>query len=188
MNFALGPDEKLWESLSCCGISPVYQRMSVFRRERTTYAFFSTVMHEVTTSGSRHTHQVTWHTVARSVYAPGWASHCCMYTPDLLSRCTSVIHTSHITAPCHPRSLCPSRTSLPSHQSICVAAFSTSLKKQKNKTKDGNLFLLTHPSHIVWSFHWLTALWQLRPFVFPRLWRRLETKGMRRKARNEKIY
>lgn len=180
LNFALGPHKRLLGALSCCSVAPVCQYIGTCKcaQEKEQCTPFCTVMHEATTSGSRHTHkhmhQVTWHTVARSAYAPGWAGHCCMYTPDLLSRCTSVIHTSHITA--------RSRISPPSHVSLAAL-----LEKRKEKKKNvRNHFFVTHLSErCESSSDSLNVHCDLLPFFFPGLWRRQVTKGMRRNVWNK---
>lgn len=59
---------------------------------------FFPVMHEGMTSGLHHTHTPTdTHIFAQNMHAPGWAGHWCMYTPDMLSTCTSVTYAHHST-------------------------------------------------------------------------------------------
>lgn len=56
------------------------------------YTFLQSCMKACLLGDTTHTN---WQTVTPNMHAPGWAGHWSIYTPDMLSTCTSVIRTSN---------------------------------------------------------------------------------------------
>lgn len=83
------------------------------------------VMHEGMTPGLRHT---------VNMYAPGWAGHWGVYTPDILATCTSVTDAHHsILSPSHISCFCPPCVSLLLYWNR-QAAITAVVKKKKSKS------------------------------------------------------
>lgn len=146
-------------------------------------------MREATTSGSRHTHTHT-HIPSDLTYSCPqrvctWLSWSLLHVHPwpAFYRCTSVVHTSHFTAPCHPCSPCPSCLSPLPHMSTCIATFSAFVFRKKKLQK---------------SFSWNSSVWwressthspnvhcdSCHPFFFPSLWRWQVTTEIRWNIRN----
>lgn len=98
-------------------------------------------MHEGMTPGLRHT---------VNMYAPGWAGHWGVYTPDMLATCTSVTDAHHsILSPSHISCFCPPCVSLLLYWNR-QAAITAVVKKKKNQNHVRDPTKWTMQTNLTW--------------------------------------